>query len=74
MKVKQVVECEAADVSFWGNTLDFTDADGNEIVVRITDELIHRLAKRFADKSKELRLELTEAARLELENANEDII
>lgn len=66
MKVKQVVEAEATDVSFWGNTLDFTDANGNEVAVRVTDEMVHRLAKRFSTRVAELRDEATEAARLEL--------
>ncbi len=74
MKVKQVVECEAAEVSFWGHTLDFTDANGNEVAIRVTDELIHRLAKRLATKSAELRDEAAEASRLAREENDEAII
>lgn len=74
MKVKQVVEAEATEVTFWGNTLAFEDIVGNEIVVRITDEMTHRLAKRFATKSAELRDEAAETARLAQEEAVEDII
>jgi hypothetical protein len=36
--------------------------------------MVHQLAKRFADKSKELRDEAAEQARLELESKVEDII
>jgi hypothetical protein len=74
MKVKQVVEAEATEVSFWGTTFNFEDAEGNEIAVRVTEELVHRLAKRLATKSAELREEAAEAARLTMEEADESII
>jgi hypothetical protein len=74
MKVKQVVELTATEYSFWGGNLQFEDSAGNEVNIRVTDEMVHQLAKRFADKSKELRDEAAEQARLELESKVEDII
>jgi hypothetical protein len=74
MKVKQVVELTATEYSFWGGNLQFEDSAGNEANIRVTDEMVHQLAKRFADKAKELRDEAAETARLAQEEAIEDII
>ena len=76
MKVKTIVEFKFNQVYTGWNSLDFTDSDGNQVLIKMTDEDYLSLADTTAKKAerirKELQEEAEEAARAALAKEQED--
>lgn len=62
MKVKTIVELKFNQVYTGWNSLDFTDADGNQVLIKMTDEDYLSLADTTAKKAERIRKERAEEA------------
>ena len=72
MKIKQTVTAKFNTVYTGWNSLQFTDDNGDEIEIQMTDDNYRDLAKTVNSKAERIRRERAEeAAKLEEENANE---
>jgi len=72
MKVKQTVTTKFYTAYTGWNSLEFTDENGNEIQIRMTDEDYLNLADTIMTKADRIRKERAEAAaKLAEENADE---
>tara|TARA_A100001391_G_scaffold178085_1_gene142374 strand:+ start:245 stop:463 length:219 start_codon:yes stop_codon:yes gene_type:complete len=72
MKIKQTVTAKFNTVYTGWNSLQFTDDNGDEIEIQMTDDNYLDLAKTVSSKAERIRRERAEeAAKLEEENANE---
>tara|TARA_Y100000114_G_scaffold144313_1_gene152766 strand:- start:200 stop:418 length:219 start_codon:yes stop_codon:yes gene_type:complete len=72
MKIKQTVTAKFNTVYTGWNSLQFTDDNGDEIEIQMTDDNYLDLAKTVNSKAERIRRERAEeAAKLEEENANE---
>ena len=72
MKIKQTVTAKFNTVYTGWNSLQFTDDNGDEIEIQMTDDNYLDLAKTVNSKAERIRRERAEeAAKLEEENVNE---
>ena len=72
MKIKQTVNAKFYSAYTGWNSLQFTDENGDEIEIQMTDDNYLDLAKTVSSKAERIRRERAEeAAKLEEENANE---
>lgn len=62
MKVKTIVEFKFNQVYTGWNSLDFTDSDGNQVQIKMTDEDYLSLADTTARKAERIRKERQEEA------------
>ncbi len=62
MKVKTIVEFKFNQVYTGWNSLDFTDSDGNQVQIKMTDEDYLSLADTTAKKAERIRKERQEEA------------
>ena len=72
MKVKQTVSTKFYTAYTGWNSLEFTDENGNEIQIQMTDDNYLSLAKTLGQKAERIQKERAEeAAKLAEENADE---
>lgn len=72
MKIKQTVTAKFNTVYTGWNSLQFTDDNGDEIEIQMTDDNYLDLAKTVSSKAERIRRERAEeAAKLAEENADE---
>jgi len=67
MKIKQVITTEFYTAYCNYNGIEFTDRDGNEVAVRMSDEQILEFAEMVNRKADRVKKEKLEAAREQLE-------
>ena len=72
MKIKQTVTAKFNTAYTGWNTLEFTDENGDEIQIQMTDDNYLSLAKTLGQKAERIQKERAEeAAKLAEENADE---